>query len=57
VADVAWDEELGAEKLDMLLLEHFADEFAAAHGTDIRQHPKAVAKLKRQARRCCCCPR
>ncbi len=48
VKDVVWDEHLGAEKLDLLLLDHFADEFQAKHGTDIRQFPKAVAKLKRQ---------
>lgn len=45
---MVWDERLGAEKLDLLLLDHFADEFQAKHGTDIRQFPKAVAKLKRQ---------
>lgn len=48
VKDVVWDERLGAEKLDLILLDHFADEFQAKHGTDIRQLPKAVAKLKRQ---------
>ena len=48
VKDVVWDERLGAEKLDLLLLDHFADEFQAKHGTDVRQYPKAVAKLKRQ---------
>ncbi|CAL8469535.1 g9076 [Coccomyxa elongata] len=51
VKDVVWDERLGAEKLDLLLLDHFADEFQAKHGTDIRQFPKAVAKLKRQVKR------
>ncbi|EIE21504.1 HSP70-domain-containing protein [Coccomyxa subellipsoidea C-169] len=51
VKDVAWDEALGAEKLDLLLLDHFADEFQAKHGVDIRQFPKAVAKLKRQVKR------
>ena len=48
VKEVVWDEGLGAEKLDLLLLDHFADEFQAKHGMDIRQFPKAVAKLKRQ---------
>lgn len=47
--DVAWDAGLGAEALDVVLLEHFADEFQAKHGADVRAHPKAVAKLKRQA--------
>jgi hypoxia up-regulated 1 len=45
---VAWDENLGAEKLDLILLNYFADEFQEKHGVDIRASPKAVAKLKRQ---------
>ena len=48
VKDVAWDANLGAEKLDIILLNHFADEFQEKHGIDIRAFPKAVAKLKRQ---------
>ena len=48
VKDVAWDANLGAEKLDLILLNHFADEFQEKHGIDIRTFPKAVAKLKRQ---------
>lgn len=48
VKDVAWDANLGAEKLDLILLNHFADEFQEKHGIDIRAFPKAVAKLKRQ---------
>lgn len=48
IKDVAWDENLGAEKLDLLLLDHFAEEFKQKHGVDIRLFPKAVAKLKRQ---------
>lgn len=49
VRDVAWDARLGAEALDVVLLEHFAGEFQAQHGADVRAHPKAVAKLRRQA--------
>ena len=45
---MAWDESLGAERLDLILLNHFADEFQEKHGFDIRTSPKAVAKLKRQ---------
>ena len=48
VKDVAWDASLGAERLDLILLNHFADEFQEKHGFDIRTSPKAVAKLKRQ---------
>ena len=48
IKDVAWDANLGAEKLDLILLNHFADEFQEKHGVDIRTFPKAVAKLKKQ---------
>ncbi len=49
VKDVAWDSNLGAQDLDMLLVNHFADQFEAKHaGSDIRSNPRAVAKLKRQ---------
>ncbi|CAL5229767.1 g13152 [Coccomyxa viridis] len=51
VKDVAWDASLGAEKLDLILLNHFADEFQEKHSVDIRSFPKAVAKLKRQAKK------
>ena len=48
VKDVAWDDSLGADRLDLILLNHFADEFREKHGFDIRTSPKAIAKLKRQ---------
>ncbi|KAK9811690.1 hypothetical protein WJX72_008444 [[Myrmecia] bisecta] len=54
VEDVTWAENLGAEKLDLILLEHFADEFNEKHlqgKSDMRRSSKAVAKLKRQVRR------
>lgn len=42
VLDVAWDATLGSETLDMLLLEHFAEEFKSAHpDLDPQQSPKA----------------
>jgi len=56
---VAWDENLGAEMLDLILLNHFAEEFQEKHGIDIRSFPKAVAKLKRQVQHqphMCCLP-
>ena len=44
VKDVAWDATLGSEALDLLLLDHFADEFKAAHpGLDPRDSPKVAA--------------
>ena len=48
VKDVAWAEEVGAAKLDLLLLKHFAQRFQDKHGKDPLQFPRAVAKLKRQ---------
>ncbi|KAL3157632.1 hypothetical protein ABBQ32_012079 [Trebouxia sp. C0010 RCD-2024] len=52
VKDVAWDANTGAQYLDMLLVNHFADQFESKHaGSDVRSNPRAVAKLKRQARR------
>lgn len=52
VKDVAWDASLGVQELDMLLVNHFADLFETKHGgSDTRSNPRAVAKLKRQARR------
>ncbi len=41
VLDVAWDGTLGSEALDLLLLDHFAEEFKALHpGLDPRVSPK-----------------
>ena len=49
VKDVAWDANLGAQDLDMLLVKHFADQFEAKHGgCDVKSNARAVAKLKRQ---------
>ena len=64
VKDVAWDANLGVQDLDILLVNHFADQFEAKHaGSDIRSNPRAVAKLKRQVTEhvmikmiCACCP-
>lgn len=53
VKDVAWDANAGAQYLDMLLVNHFADQFEAKHaGSDVRSNPRAVAKLKRQVSNC-----
>lgn len=50
VVDAAWDDTLGAEALDQALLAHFAAAFAAKHARDPLDSPKALAKLRRQAR-------
>ena len=59
VKDVAWDATLGSEALDLLLLDHFANEFKATHpGLDPRDSPKVPAS--RSATRCllrCACPK
>lgn len=52
VKDVAWDASLGVQDLDMLLVNHFADQFETKYvSSNTRSNPRAVAKLKRQARR------
>lgn len=49
---VKWDSDTGAEDLDVVLTNHFADEFEALHpGTNIRGSPRAMAKLKRECKR------
>ena len=54
VKDVAWDANAGAQYLDMLLVNHFADQFEAKHArADVRSSPRAVAKLKRQVGTSC----
>lgn len=49
---VKWDSDTGAEDLEVVLMNHFADEFEALHpGTNIRGSPRAMAKLKRECKR------
>ena len=50
VLDAAWDETAGVESLDLLLLDHFAQEFRSKHGSDPRSVPRALAKLRKQVR-------
>lgn len=52
VVDVAWNADLGAEQLGVILMDHFAQEFNTGlpTGEDIRSYPKAMAKLKKQVR-------
>ncbi|MBA0811416.1 hypothetical protein Gohar_003315 [Gossypium harknessii] len=53
VKDVRWDSELGGQNLELRLVEYFADEFnkQVGNGVDVRKHPKAMAKLKKQVKR------
>lgn len=53
VKDVRWDAELGGEHMELRLVEYFADEFnkQVGNGVDIRNSPKAMAKLKKQVKR------
>ena len=45
VLDVAWDATLGSEALDMLLLDHFAEEFGQLHpGLDPRDSHKVSSQ-------------
>ncbi|XP_012450098.1 heat shock 70 kDa protein 17 [Gossypium raimondii] len=53
VKDVRWDSELGGQNMELRLVEYFADEFnkQVGNGVDVRKHPKAMAKLKKQVKR------
>ncbi|GKA41472.1 heat shock 70 kDa protein 17 [Tanacetum coccineum] len=53
VKDVKWDPELGGQNMELRLVEYFADEFnkQVGNGVDVRQFPKAMAKLKKQVKR------
>ncbi|CAG9462029.1 unnamed protein product [Pedinophyceae sp. YPF-701] len=51
VLDVAWDETLGGEELDRVMVEHFAAEFEKKHGVDITRNPKSMAKMYKQCKR------
>ncbi|KAI7741742.1 hypothetical protein M8C21_000586 [Ambrosia artemisiifolia] len=52
VKDVRWDPELGGQHMELRLVEYFADEFnkQVGNGVDVRQSPKAMAKLKKQVK-------
>ncbi|XP_073060789.1 heat shock 70 kDa protein 17-like [Primulina eburnea] len=53
VKDVKWDEKLGGQHMELRLVEYLADEFnkQLGNGVDIRNSPKAMAKLKKQVKR------
>ncbi|OWM83320.1 hypothetical protein CDL15_Pgr012801 [Punica granatum] len=53
VKDVRWNHELGGQNMELCLVEYFADEFnkQLGIGVDVRKHPKAMAKLKKQVKR------
>lgn len=53
VKDVRWNSKLGGIEMEMRLVNYFADQFnkQLGNGDDIRQSPKAMAKLKKQVKR------
>ncbi|KAL8142659.1 hypothetical protein V2J09_015691 [Rumex salicifolius] len=53
VKDVRWNFELGGQDLELRLVEYFANEFnkQVGSGFDVRNYPKAMAKLKKQVKR------
>lgn len=53
VKDVKWNPHLGGQDMELRLVEYFVDEFnkQIGGGVDIRQSPKAMAKLKKQVKR------
>ena len=50
---VAWDESCGGEDMDLLLIEHFANEFDEKHEPQVSSliSPKAISKLRKQVRK------
>lgn len=50
---MSWNAELGGLDMELRLVEYFADEFnkQLGNGVDIRNSPKAMAKLKKQVKR------
>jgi hypoxia up-regulated 1 len=54
VKAVKWDASTGGEDMDLLLIDHFLDEFDAKHpevSVKARDSPKAIAKLRKQVRK------
>ncbi|GAB4830617.1 hypothetical protein Ancab_020383 [Ancistrocladus abbreviatus] len=53
VRDVRWNPDLGGQDMELRLVQYFADEFnkQVGNGFDVRQYPKAMAKLKKQVKR------
>jgi len=56
VKSVEWNDEFGGEDLDVLLVNHFLDEFQEKHGSetngkDVTKDKRAVAKLRKQVRK------
>ncbi|XP_020596577.1 heat shock 70 kDa protein 17 [Phalaenopsis equestris] len=53
IKDVSWKTNLGGQNMELRLVEHFADEFnkELGNGADVRNSPKAMAKLKKQVKR------
>ncbi|KZV16615.1 heat shock 70 kDa protein 17-like [Dorcoceras hygrometricum] len=53
VKDVRWDGNLGGQHMELRLVEHLADEFnkKLGNGVNVRDSPKAMAKLKKQVKR------
>ncbi|KAH7290771.1 hypothetical protein KP509_30G063000 [Ceratopteris richardii] len=53
VKEVSWDASLGGYTMELRLLEHFVDIFnkEIGDGVDLRNFPKALAKLKKQIKR------
>jgi hypoxia up-regulated 1 len=53
VKDVRWNSKLGGVEMEMRLVNYFTDQFnkQLGNGVDIRQSPKAMAKMKKQVKR------
>lgn len=50
VKDVVWNDDLGGDHLDWMLVEHLSNEFLDKYGSDPRDSPRSLAKLKKAVR-------
>lgn len=48
---ISWDASLGGQNMETRLVDHFAAEFKEKSGIDVFNHPKGMAKLKKQVKR------
>jgi len=51
IVDIKWDENVGGDTLDMLLVDRFIAEFEAKHSVDLSKTPRAVGKMRKNVRK------
>lgn len=51
IVDVKWDETVGGDTLDMLLVDRFVKEFEEKHSADLSKTPRSVGKMRKNVRK------